>query len=399
MGLSRVRAGTAALTVLTLATLAGGPALAADADDGFGKNAWWYQAMKIDDAHQISTGKGVTIAVIDGPIDPSVPELKGQDVTPVKNFCGGKPTATGPLASHGTGVVVKIVGNGKGTAPGGVGVAGIAPEATVRAYAVDVDAAPGLQCPTKTMNQGFADAIEAAVKDGARIISMSVAGDRPAAAERAAVEQAFAAGAVVVAGVGNAPEATSTNYPAAYPGVVAVAAVDREARPWSGNPPANREAFVIAAPGVRVTTGGFDGVTWSSAGFATGTSEATPLVAGALALVASKYPNATGNQLISHLIHNPGGTQTFGRTPDLGYGIVSPTKMLASDPTQWPDTNPLLPPSTPSPDSSSSPPAPTATVASEDGGSGGTALWAVLAALIAVLGIGAAVLARRRQAR
>ena len=74
-------------------------------------------------------------------------------------------------------------------------------------------------------------------------------------------------------------------------------------------------------------------------------SNATPIVAGFLALVKQKYPKATGNQLIQTLIHNTGAGShkpVFDASNKLGYGIVSITSMLAVDPTTYPDVNPLV---------------------------------------------------------
>lgn len=332
----------AAAGLLAFGLVSAAAAPAGAVDEGIGKEAWWFKALKIVEAHKISTGKGVKIAVIDGPIAPNVPELKGQDVTGVKNFCGGKPTATGGAASHGTGMVVKIVGNGRGTGPGGVGVAGIAPDATVLTYA-NGDAVDGAEitCGSSDANEAFAKALDAAVAAGARIVTTSSGSNSVNGELILAVQRAQQAGVVVVAAAGNASTFPSVIYPAAYVGVVAVAGVDRNAKPWSGNVPRGREKFVIAAPAKNVPTGGFFDGKWSSTAEATGTSESAPLVAGGLALVAAKYPKVTGNQLIQHLIRNPGGRE-FGLSADLGYGIMSVTKMLASDPTKWPDVNPLL---------------------------------------------------------
>jgi len=76
-----------------------------------------------------------------------------------------------------------------------------------------------------------------------------------------------------------------------------------------------------------------------------GTSTATPIVAGFIALAWQKYPEATGNQMIQTLIHNTG----VGGHPDelfwnenSGFGLASATSMLEVDPTRYPDVNPLL---------------------------------------------------------
>jgi hypothetical protein len=65
-------------------------------------------------------------------------------------------------------------------------------------------------------------------------------------------------------------------------------------------------------------------------------------VAGALALVKSKYPEATGNQLIQHLIHFDTDPESYAYSDDLGFGVISLRNMLANDPTGWPDVNPLM---------------------------------------------------------
>jgi subtilisin family serine protease len=186
----------------------------------------------------------------------------------------------------------------------------------------------------------IARAIDAAVADHVRIISTSLGLPGTNGELIAAVQRALDAGIVVVAATGDKRVPSVVN-PAAIRGTVAVAAVDEDYLPWSGNVAGDRAAFVISAPGFRVPTGYFRADRWSSMQVGTGTSEATPLVAGGLALVAARYPSATGNQLIQHLIHNPAGNRPFGLDPDYGYGVISVPRMLAADPTQWPDVNPL----------------------------------------------------------
>jgi subtilisin family serine protease len=363
----RVRALGAAVAVALIGVA---PAAGGVRTDDVGEDAWWYQSMELADVHRTSTGAGATVAVIDSQVDPTVPELAGQQVVPVRNFCGGSPTGTGAAAAHGTSIVVDIVGSGKGTAPGGIGVAGVAPQATVRTYAVEdaTSTISDVNCAGIDEGAAVAGAIDAAVADGARIISTSLGGD-DSPVLRAAVDKALRSGVVLVAAAGDGPLDSSVRYPAAYRGVVAVAAVDQSGDPWAGNVLLDRRAFVISAPGVDIATGSFEKGRWSSEVVLTGTSEAAPLVAGSLALVAAKYPAADGNQLIQTLIHNPAGDRDFGFDTDYGYGVVSPLKMLATDPRRYPDVNPLLPTiASPSPDPSARPvtsaPAPTAPAAS-----------------------------------
>ena len=66
-----------------------------------------------------------------------------------------------------------------------------------------------------------------------------------------------------------------------------------------------------------------------------GTSAATPIVAGFVAVAMQRWPQATGNQIIQSLL----ATATTGPT---GQPLISPHGLDTTDPTQYPDTNPLL---------------------------------------------------------
>jgi subtilisin family serine protease len=145
-------------------------------------------------------------------------------------------------------------------------------------------------------------------------------------------------GVVIVAAAGD--QATVVGPPANSRGVVAVSAVDVDAKPASK---ANGgDSLVVMAPGVDVSSGSVDALGhWSSAGVQSGSSASTALVAAGLALVKARYPTATGNQLIQDLIHNTGGDHPFGHTSQFGFGIMSLSRMLAADPTGLPNVNPL----------------------------------------------------------
>ena len=71
-----------------------------------------------------------------------------------------------------------------------------------------------------------------------------------------------------------------------------------------------------------------------------GTSFSSPIVAGALAQARAKWPNATSNQLLQLLV-NTASTPEGGRDIYVGYGPINPGKMLNTDPSQYPDENPL----------------------------------------------------------
>jgi subtilisin family serine protease len=99
------------------------------------------------------------------------------------------------------------------------------------------------------------------------------------------------------------------------------------------------------AAGVDLPTIGVTDQGWDSSFAATGSSFAAPLVAGMLAVVAQRYPDATGNQLVQTLIHNTGVEDHAlerDETGGYGYGAAWLTHMLAVDPAQYPDENPLM---------------------------------------------------------
>jgi subtilisin family serine protease len=351
-------AGASALLVGTLttgapaasATSAEAPAgtLRADKADVL-PGMWWYDAMNIAEAHKQVTGKGVTIAVLDGAVDPTVPELRGQDVTPVRNYCtnpGEDPvataTASGPRAKHATAITALLVGNGRGTGPGGAGISGIAPDASVRHYAID-EAIPEDDDEILCSSAGEANdprlaaqALRDAVDDGADVINMSFGGGGSHLLNKA-IAYANRRDVVLVAGAGN--DGGGVIAPASEPGVVSIGMLNQQAR---ASPNSNNGVSLVAtAPGVRVSTGEYASGRWTSEGVSNGTSYATPIAAGAIALTRQKFPNATNWQLIRHLVYRAGGDEKFDWGERVGFGAVSVTRMLADDPMQWRDTNPF----------------------------------------------------------
>jgi subtilisin family serine protease len=301
---------------------------------------WWYDAMHIADAHKQTTGKGVKIALLEATLDPTVPELRGQDlrIGPGCAYTRSKvlPHSRDVAAAHGTSMAALLVGNGKGT-DHGKGLRGVAPDAQVTFYGDDYWDLSGPEWADCFQGVGAEATLKNALADRPDIINLSLTfafkeeWDKP-------LQQAFSSGAVVVAAT--RPVNDRVDYPWSYPGVVSVVAADRNAKPWAATNPSN--ANVITAPGVEVGTGFIDERGWRSNVWHDGTSQATAIVSGALALVKAKYPDSTGNQLIQHLIHYTGGTRGYAWSKQLGFGIVSVTKMLETSPTQWPDENPLL---------------------------------------------------------
>jgi len=151
---------------------------------------------------------------------------------------------------------------------------------------------------------------------------------------------------VIVASLSN-DTATNSQFPGQSNGVVSVQAIDSTGKIQSTRGVPNVNPLTdVAAPGVGILAqGNLLDEAWEQTDIINGTSTATPIVAGFLALVKQKYPKATGNQLIQTLIHNTGRSDhPLGIDPahETGYGVASVTHMLKVDPTQYPDVNPLI---------------------------------------------------------
>lgn len=364
-------------SVATIAAVAAAAAVALPAAPAhaakpasFQAGLWPFSKLQLAAAHQQSTGAGVTIAVIDGPVDPTVPELQGQHViTRTKGFCqnpdGSNPgRGTGTGADHATAIATLLVGNGHGTV-NGQGVSGIAPSATVRSYVTaHYDAKMNSSCITPGSYEAYTQslAIKQAVADGAKIINMSFGSDSTHIDDvNFALGEAERAGVIVVVATNDHMTPGRVDGAGLTNGVINVNAVNSAGVLNRFSAGGNRVA--VSAPGTSLTIGGFF-PNWQSDGWGDGSSYAAPLVCGALALVWSKYPKARPNQIIQDLLNNTGlivgkdaagkptYTNGFTRSANApagyqqgngyGYGIVNPLAMLAADPNRYPDSNPLI---------------------------------------------------------
>ena len=260
------------------------------------------------------TGEGVTIAVIDGPADTTVPELAGADIT-VTPMCDY--TATPDSRTHATAIVSLLAARGYGVARG----------AHITNYVI-----PSSNDTNKgnCSGVGIDDGISAAVADGARVISISLGGGKLAERAREAVAGAVARGVVVVVGTGNDGAQDPADSLASVNGTVGVGASDSAGRIQSYSN--YGKGLTVLAPGdLDYHDLGNGGQVVSTSG----TSAATPIVAGFVAVAMQRWPQATGNQIVQSLV----ATATTGPT---GQPLISPHGLDTTDPTQYPDTNPLL---------------------------------------------------------
>jgi subtilisin family serine protease len=303
---------------------------------------WYFNDSGMATIHQTTTGEGITIAVLDSPLNPDTPDLTGLDI-PTTGACATEPggpvlpsTATDESAIHATGIVSYIVGTGKGV-DGQPGVLGIAPGAKVHHYNA-TNFADGCAA-SETVLDGTSTLIDA-IADGANIVNMSFGGAGGSThVPLEDIPRALASGAILVGATPNQAGA-ALDRPGAFNGVVSVAAIG----PDGARSPdaATGEHLGVLAPGDGMLALG-PGGGWTQYGLANGSSGATAYTSAALALVWSRYPDATANQVLQSLARNT-GSEDHPLTHDVehGYGIVNVRHMLEHDPSEYPDENPFV---------------------------------------------------------
>jgi type VII secretion-associated serine protease mycosin len=327
--LGRRPAGAAALaaallTVLVAALLPGAPAAYADQ---IRDQQWPLTALHAQEAWQTTKGKGVTVAVLDTGVDAKHPDLTGQ-VLPGKDFIGfGAKPGDSAWARHGTAMAGIIAGHGHG--PGdSEGVLGIAPQAKilpVRVILEDTD--PKRQQARRTRGDALAKGIRWAADHGADVINLSLGDDsktaHPDAQEDAAVQYALRKGIVVVASAGNSGQhGNPASYPAAYPGVIAVAAVNE----YGNHAAFSTERWYadVAAPGVQVVIADPDGHYYDG----WGTSAACAYASGVVALIRAAHPKLSPAQIRSLLEETARDKPSGGRDDAVGAGLIDPAAAL-----------------------------------------------------------------------
>ena len=323
-------AGTCAMTLALAAgaiTLPAAPAHAADPITAADQSYFAY--YHLDQARAKGyTGKGVTIALLDGEVDTSAPELAGATIID-KTPC--TVTSSAYSKSHGTAMASLLVSKEYG----------VAPDATLLSYRTkyvqDGDTAES-DCQGHHGNSLYEPEwlINQAITDGAQIISISASNGLTNDAMKWAIARANALGVIVVGAAGNDREEDTLDSYGKWSGVVSVSAIDTSGKraeysSWG-------KGVTVAAVGGPILAHNYENNTNIST---QGTSNATPLVAGFLALAKQKWPNTTSNQLLQLLTHTA-RTDQSGWNKYIGYGGADPGAMVNTDPSQYPDENPIM---------------------------------------------------------
>ncbi|WP_329276901.1 type VII secretion-associated serine protease mycosin [Streptomyces sp. NBC_00691] len=288
---------------------------------------WGLQALHTTEAWQTTRGKGITVAVLDTGVDAQHPDLAGSVLTGRDLVGFGASRGDRAWARHGTAMAGIIAGHGHGP-DGGDGVLGIAPDARILPVRVILEGTDTSRDKArKTRGTALAEGIRWAADHGADVINMSLGDDsrsaHPDAGEDAAVQYALAKGVSVVASAGNGGEkGDHISYPAAYPGVIAVTAVDRYGTHASFS--TSRWYATVSAPGVDIAIADPDRRYYEG----WGTSAAAAFASGAVALVRSAHPGLTPAQVKRLLVDTARSRPKGGRSDAKGYGTVDPAAAI-----------------------------------------------------------------------
>jgi subtilisin family serine protease len=292
-------------------------------DPYFASGQTYLNTIRMREAWDLGHGSAtVIVAVVDTGVTP-VADLFGRvlpghnfvlddgDTSPDDQVVGDEDDARdNSVIGHGT-LVAGIVA---ATTDNGLGIAGVAGEARVLPVKV-------LNAHGAGTDYQIAAGIVWAVDHGASIVNLSLRAFAPGTALCDTVTYAISKGTLVIAAAGNDGEGVPM-YPAACPGVVAVSATDTNGDfasfsnygPWVS----------IAAPGIQITSTRND----NRIGAESGTSLASPIVAGVAALVKAQHPDWTPAQITTRLEESASDRGPVGIDPYYGHGLLDAYRAL-----------------------------------------------------------------------
>jgi type VII secretion-associated serine protease mycosin len=279
-------------------------AAAASVNDPLAPDQWGWHRVKADQAYDTGYhGEGVVVALLDTGVDAEHPDLAA-NIIDGWNFVDGNDNIT-DVDGHGTmvcGIIAAVANNG-------IGIAGVAPNVSIMPLKVLTESGG---------NMSSIDlAIRYAADHGAQVIGMSLGGNsvRFPFMMQAAVEYAYEKGCILVAAAGN-DGSSDLFYPAAFDQVIAVSAIDENDQKASFSNYGNYIDF--CAPGVNVLT------TWPGGAYAygNGTSFAAPFVTGVVALMLSKDPSLSPENVTASLRVEAEDLGAEGWDQFYGWGLV-----------------------------------------------------------------------------
>ncbi|MGC8902628.1 MAG: S8 family peptidase [Fervidobacterium sp.] len=290
---------------------------------------WNHRVVGIKDAWDNGyNGEGIVIAVLDTGVDGTNPDLEGQvtiGYRPKYDEILPEETDSSYGGSHGTHVAGIIAAK-----KDGVGIVGVAPRSKI--MPIVIFEANGAYVGDDYTARGIVWAVE----HGAKVLSNSWGGYGYSQVLKDAFDYALNSGVTVVVAAGNSTASQTFQYPANYPGIIQVGAAEfnggnvRTANFSSGSP-----MITLSAPGRNILSTmpqyGSKGYTGDSFkinenggyyGFMSGTSMATPYVAGLVALILQKYPTAKPWQVRKILEKSAKDIDFVGIDDRSGYGLA-----------------------------------------------------------------------------
>jgi hypothetical protein len=279
-----------------------------------------FAQLGIADAHTLSQGDQVRVAVVAGGVDANHPHLEGV-LAAGKDFTAGGSAVTTDSDGLGTQIASLIAA----TPQQGSGLTGVAPKAKI--VPVKVYAETTSNDPAYGPDE-IAQGIDWAAGQ-AQIIVVPLAITQTSPALRQAVDKAVRSGSLVVASAGDSldkDDPLAEHYPAHYPEVLAVTAVGSDG---TINPNAPHGEYVdIAVPGQNVPAAQRRARDCLVATDAPSAALASGYAAGIAALVAAKYPAETVAGWEYRLLVTASRPRPEQRTDELGWGIVAPYSAL-----------------------------------------------------------------------
>lgn len=264
-------------------------------------------------------GGGVIVAVADTGVDATHPDLN-DNISPASTNIANPGGSIADGTGHGT-AVAGVVAAEKNNS----GMHGVAFNATILALRIDNNCVNIASCVL--FETEIAAAIDYAVANQAHVVNLSLGGlTPPTSVLETAMELAADAGVIMVAATGN-DTATQPIYPARnatdadmHGVLVAVGSVDSlKNLAADSNHCGSAANFCLVAPGVSIVTTGVGGGLVS----ASGTSFATPHVAGAIALIIQRFPNLSRSQVVQILLTTAEDLGAVGVDTVFGHGLVN----------------------------------------------------------------------------
>jgi len=267
--------------------------------------------LQIDKALELAGKNDVKVAVIDSGVDFKHPDLKSQVLPP---YNAAAPANTSYPGDHGT-HVAGIIGAAKDN---GIGGHGINPNAKL----LPIDVFNGKDGANDFV---IAQGILYAIEQGADVINMSLGGYGESPLMKEAVQKAIDKGVTIVAAAGN--ESTDNySFPASYEGVISVGSTNERNKlsSYSNYGP----SVDLVAPGEEIYSTVHDEKKGSSFVKFSGTSMASPVVAGVASLLKSKYPDLKPHEIEAILEMTAKDLGDKGYDLTFGNGLVDPVKAL-----------------------------------------------------------------------